>query len=117
MEQVEEQVVIVTEVWTEVEVQLEVEVEEYVRVEAVVGKLQGTVLTPAGEGALRYDAQAGAEFVHIEADTQTEEEDQDIVIGVEVVFEHVEVDTQAEGGVQRVDSEVQVAVEHIEADA
>lgn len=85
--------------------------------EAVVGKLQGAVLTAADEGVSRYDAQAGAEFVHIEADIQTEEEDQYIVIGVEVVFEHVEVDNQAQGGVQRVDSEAQVAVEHIEADA
>lgn len=85
--------------------------------EAVVGKLQGAVLTPADEGVSRDDAQAGAEFVHIEADTQTEEEDQYIVIGVEVVFEHIEVDTQAEGGVQRVDGEVQEVVEHIEADA
>lgn len=84
--------------------------------EAVVGKLQGAVLTPADEGVSRFDAPAGAEFVHIEADNQTEEEDQYIVIGVEVVFENIEVDTQAEEGVRRVDSEVQVAVEHIEAD-
>lgn len=84
--------------------------------EAVVGKLQGTVLTPADAGVSRYDAQAGAEFVHIEADTQPEEEDQYIVIGVEGVFQHIGVDTQAEGGVQCVDIEAQVAAEHIETD-
>lgn len=75
------------------------------------------MLTPADEGVSRYDAQVGAEFVHIETDTQPEEEDQYIVIGVEGVFQHVEVDTQAEGGVQSVDSEVQVAAEHIETAA
>lgn len=83
----------------------------------MVEKLQGAVLTPADEGVSRCDARAGAEFGHIEADNQAEEEDQYIVVGVEVVFEHIEVDTQAEGGVQRVDGEVQVAVEHIEAGA
>lgn len=83
----------------------------------MVEKLQGAVLTPADEGVSRCDVQAGAEFVHIEADTQTEDEDQYTVIEVEVAFEHIEVDTQAEGGVQRVHGEVQVAFGHIEADA
>lgn len=82
----------------------------------MVEKIQVVVLTPADEGVSHCDAQAGAEFGHVEVDTQAEEEDQYILVGVQVVLEHIEVDTQAEGGVQRVDGEVQVVVGHIEAD-